>query len=713
MRDFVLSNRNGKVDLKIDYEAELNDEQLAVVKGGDGASLVLAGAGSGKTRTITYRVAWLLEHGIMANNILLVTFTNKAAREMTERIEQLFGYYPDGLWSGTFHSIANRLLRANASRIGYNANFSILNQDDAQDLVGLCVKDLKIDTKQKRFPSNRVLLSMISLSRNRDVAIQDIVQSQHIKFMPIVEEIESVSDRYLEQKTLQNVMDFDDLLVNLRNVLRDDEELRMRLANQFQYILVDEFQDTNTIQSEIVKYLSSQHNNILVVGDDAQSIYSFRAAEIRNILNFEHSYTDAQKFTLTRNYRSTPEILNIANEIIKYNDDQFDKELQAHRDSGEKPYIVPANNASQEAQYIVDQIMELLDEGYKLADIAVLFRASFHSQALEFELMRRDIPYDYRGGMKFFERSHIKDAIAHVRLVHNVQDGMAWVRALRIHPGIGLVTAGKVATLARDCDRAQDLLNVPNPAGKRGQAGWRGFSQILQAITDKAELPGQIIRALVGTDEYQAYIESEFPNYKERLDDLEQFAMFAEQFRDLGEFLEAVSLTEDFGVSLGEEVRDDETDKLILSTIHQAKGLEWEAVFVINCAEGAFPHSKSLQDDADLQEERRLFYVAITRARVRLFMTYSITAGFEYTEIRQQSMFLDEIPSNMVEQIRLRQPNSSFEMSYNKKRGKLAREQSDIEDDFWNDDPVIVLDDIGEKKKVNKKKSFLIDLNDF
>lgn len=711
MKEFVLSNRQGEVNLKIDYAKELNDEQLKVVQNGNGPTLVLAGAGSGKTRTITYRVAWLLEHNIPANAILLVTFTNKAAREMTERIQQLFGQYPDGLWSGTFHSIANRLLRTYAESLGYQPNFSILNQDDAQDLIGLCVKDLKISTKEKRFPGNKVLLSMISYARNKDVPISQVVELQHPKFMGIIDEIEKVKERYLSQKKEQNVMDFDDLLVHLRNLLRDNEDIRSRLAGQFQYVLVDEFQDTNAIQSEIVKYLASVHQNVLVVGDDAQSIYSFRAAEIRNILDFPNTYKQSQKFELIKNYRSTPEILQIANEVIRYNDDQFEKDLQANKASGEKPYIVPANNSAQEAQYIVDQIFELMDEGIKLSEMAILFRAAFHSQALEFELMRRDIPYDYRGGMKFFERSHVKDIIAHIRLLNNPSDGMAWVRALRIHPGIGLVTAGKIANLAREAGGAQALIFMENPAGKRAESGWRSFTRVLQAIVEKEELPGQIIRALVSTDEYQAYLENEFPNYKERLDDLEQFSMFAEQYNNIDQFLEAVSLTEEFGVTLGERPKDDENDKLILSTIHQAKGLEWNAVFVINCAEGAFPHSRSLQDDADLQEERRLFYVAVTRARDRLFLTYPITAGFDYVEIRQQSMFLDEIPSNMIEQIKLRQPNSSFEQNSWKKKKALGRTTNEVEDDFWSDEPTIVLDDYGEREKKNPPSSFLIDID--
>lgn len=668
MREFVLSNTGG-VQKDIDFEKELNDEQLAVVEGGDGPCLVLAGAGSGKTRTITFRVAYLLSKGVDPSSILLVTFTNKAAREMVERIEQIFGYYPNGLWAGTFHSIANRLLRKYADRIGYTSSFSILSQDDAQELIGLSVKELKIDTKKKRFPSNSVLMSMISLARNKDVALEEVLEWQHPKFLPILDEIQAVADKYEVQKKWQNVMDFDDLLINLRNLLRDDEEIGKQLSNQFAYILVDEFQDTNTIQADIVSRLAKVHGNILVVGDDAQSIYSFRAAEIQNILDFPNQYSEAKKFALTKNYRSTPEILNIANAVIAFNEGQFHKELQAEVSSGEKPLLVPAPSVHKEAHFIADQILDLHGGGMPLSEMAVLFRASFHSQALEFELMKRDIPYEYRGGMKFFERSHVKDVIAHVRILNNVRDGMAWVRALRIHPGIGLVTAGKIANQASQVDHAAQVLDFANPAGKRGYAGWQSFRNILSAVTTVAELPSQIIRALITTNEYKAYLENEFPNYRERLEDLEQFAIFAEQFDDLDAFLDAVSLTDEFGLKHSNEPVNNE-DRVVLSTIHQAKGLEWSAVFVMRLTEGSFPNSRSVNDEAAIEEERRLFYVAVTRARRKLFLTYPATAGFDHVELQQPSMFLEEIPNNAIEEVRLRtQPGFSVNHGRTARRG--------------------------------------------
>lgn len=690
MKEFTLQGSGKDRELQIDYAGELNDEQLAVVERGDGPTLVLAGAGSGKTRTITYRVAWLLEHGVLPENILLLTFTNKASKEMISRVEGLLGRYPQGLWAGTFHGVANRILRTYGSRIGFDSNFSILDTDDAKELLKLCVKELKIDTKDRRFPSASVLLSIISYQRNKKCSIEVLLESRHPKFLPMVFDIENVAKEYARQKAIQNAMDFDDLLVKLLEILKNHPDILNILSQKFQYVLVDEFQDTNVIQAEIVHLLSSVHQNLLVVGDDAQSIYSFRAAEIQNILKFPNAYSNAQAFRLTKNYRSTPEILNIANEAIAHNVDQFEKELAATRKSGEKPSLVPAQSAPQEAQYIAEQILKLHNDGSSLHNIAVLFRAAFHSQSLEFELMKRDIPYEYRGGMKFFERAHIKDAIAHLRIINNVKDGMAWVRALKVHPGIGLISANKIAQQAGTYP-SFDEIDAITVSGKRMQSGWSGFLRVHKELCASKHHPSNYIRALSASDEYQFYLENEYPNFRDRLDDLEQFALFAEPFEDLGEFLDAVSLTDDYGASREEGSKFDE-DRLVLSTIHQAKGLEWDNVFVMHLCEGSFPNPRALEEDKGIEEERRLFYVATTRARRNLFLTYPITAGFEHMEIRQPSMFVTELPSNCYETVKLRQ----------KPRYVTSSARS-------FDEPTIVLDDLGEKVKKTPPSSFLSD----
>lgn len=695
MSEFVLSQKSLK-DLKIDYEHDLNDQQFDVVEQGDGAVLVLAGAGSGKTRTITYRVAWLLEHGISAQNILLLTFTNKAAREMISRVEDLLGDSAQGLWAGTFHSIANRILRKYALKLGFQSNFSILDQEDARDLISLCVKELNIDTKAKRFPSSAVLQEIISYSRNSGLAIAEMVEVRRSKFLQLTHDIVAVAEAYERYKQANNSMDFDDLLLKLLILLETDVSARQQLASQFQYVLVDEFQDTNRIQARIVQWLASVHNNIFVVGDDAQSIYSFRAADIQNILQFPESYPQTKTFHLTRNYRSTPQILDIANDVIEYNTKQFKKQLQAMGASGDLPKFVPANTQGQEAHYIADQITDLIRAGEMHQEIAVLFRAAFHSQALEFELMRRDIAYEYRGGLKFFERAHVKDVIAHLRIINNVKDISAWLRVLRIHPGIGLMTAQKIAQAASSVDSINEV-PLLNPAkGAKAQQGWRLFLNLLRELQSSRKTPDDYIRAFAGSSTYKDYLEHEYPNASERLEDLEQLVAFAQQYKDLQSFLDDVALTQEYE---GQEDRQTE-NRIILSTVHQAKGLEWNHVFVINVAEGAFPHKNCSSDD-EIEEERRLFYVAITRARKQLYLTYPMSSGRGY-DYQQHSMFVDEIEGDRLDRVQLRTQGLRFSDSLNKSSGSGS----------MYEEPTIVLNDHGDVVRKSAPDSFLKDIDD-
>jgi DNA helicase II / ATP-dependent DNA helicase PcrA len=720
MKEFVLSGAQNPKQA-ISYADELNKEQLQVVEEGDGPCLVLAGAGSGKTRTITYRVAYLLEKGIPADNILLLTFTNKASKEMISRVEGLLGVYPQGLWAGTFHSIANRLLRRYATHLGYESNFSILDQEDARELISLCVKELKIKKKHTRFPSSKVLLGLISFSRNKHISIERALELKHPKFVPLRGDIEAIAECYAREKKTQNSMDFDDLLLRLLDLLQDHDDIRERLSTRFQYLLVDEFQDTNVIQARIVHLLATKHQNLLVVGDDAQSIYSFRAAEIRNILDFPNRYEGAKTYKLTKNYRSTPQILSVANDVIGRNTQQFEKVLEATVSSGALPQLVPAQNTFQEAQFIAEQIEQSHRAGSSYRESAVLFRAAYHSQALEFELMKRDIPYDYRGGMKFFERAHIKDTIAHIRVLHNLRDGMAWVRALKIHPGIGLVTANKIARMAADMPNFNDLDQLV-VTGKKAELGWRGFLRIHKVMKTARPYAADYIRAFSGSDEYQAYLEAEYPNYQDRLQDLEQFGVFAEGYDDLGDFLEAVVLTDEFGIKGSQESqggqgyqgKESVEDKVILSTIHQSKGLEWDSVFVMHLAEDFFPSARALEDDQGLEEERRLFYVATTRARQNLYLTYPLTAGREYVELKQPSIFLNEIEEAGVEEVRLRAPGygGGYGSAGGSGGGRGQRSSRGVKSSSggW-EEPTIVLDDAGETMSKEMPSSFLIDVD--
>lgn len=720
MKDFVLSAPVAP-NLHIDYDAELNAEQLPVVKEGDGPCLVLAGAGSGKTRTVTYRVAWLLEHGVPPDRILLLTFTNKAAKEMITRVERLLKTYPQGLWSGTFHSVANRLLRQFGNRTAFGPGFSILDEDDATDLMKLCIKEQKVSDMGKRFPSAAVLKSISSYAANARIPLDEAIERKNSDFASFTFEITEILKRYERNKIEQRSMDFDDLLLVLLKLLKEEPDVLHLLAERFLYVIVDEFQDTNLIQAEIVKLLSSVHRNLLVVGDDAQSIYSFRAAEIKNILNFPDQYTGAKVFRLVTNYRSTPEILHVANEVIKNNEEQFSKELVAVSKKGDLPLVVPAADERQEAQYVAEQIVELINDGTPLKEIAVLFRAAFHSQAVEFELMKRNIPYDYRGGLKFFERAHVKDSIAHLRILRNVKDSMAWIRALQIHPGLGLATAAKIAAHASSFESAREAIASSPSLGSKALLGWQKASKIISVML-AAGTPAQALRAFAGSESYKEYLEAEYPNYRDRLDDIEQFSVFAEQYDEIGPFLDAVTLTGDFGVKLmdteqqaptGASEQNGDEDKIVLSTIHQAKGLEWDDVFIINLAEGAFPHSRSYGSAAEMAEERRLFYVASTRARKKLFFTYPVTSGYETVEIRQPSTFLDEIPKAATETVRLRAAVPSWaQPSYAGHGVRTGRRPARTTAGWGDEEPTIVLDDNGERIAKPIPPSFLRSVDD-
>lgn len=741
MKDFVLTGMSGEIKSSRDYQAELNEEQFAVVGSGEGPQLVLAGAGSGKTRVVTYRVAWLLEHGVRPDEILLLTFTNKAAKEMITRVESLLKTYPAGLWSGTFHSIANRLLRVYGDRTPYGRNFSILDEDDAQDLLKLCVKETKVDSFGRKFPSAAIIKSVSSFAENARLSLREALARRAPTHEPLAGEIEKVLKRYKEEKIRQRALDFDDLLLELYNLLSTDEQVRTALARRFRYVMVDEFQDTNLIQADLVDMLSSHHRNILAVGDDAQSIYSFRAAEIQNILDFSGRYPGAVVHRLVTNYRSTPQILAVANAVIANNLDQYQKELVSVAKDGERPLVIPAADERQEAQYIAEQILALMNDGVRLRDIAVLFRAAFHSQALEFELMRRSVPYEYRGGMKFFERAHVKDAIAHLRILRNIKDGVAWMRALQIQPGMGLATAAKVANHVSVHDRLGDTLASPPKLGDKAQQGWLRTAELLSGMASE-QLPAHMLRAFAGSETYREYLDAEYQNARERREDLEQFSLFAEQYQDLGAFLDAVTLTGDFGGLMDTEQDKTATayteEKMVLSTIHQAKGLEWDTVFVINVAEGAFPSDKSFANPKEIEEERRLFYVATTRAKRRLFLSYGITAGYENIVIRQPSTFLDEIPKDLIEEVRLRHSSGwggsegisrgnggisrgslgigGSEGSEGSEGGFQYRAPKKKFTETWDDgysEPTIVLDNSGESVTAKKKPfptSFLRDV---
>jgi len=674
----------------IDYSKELNQEQLAVIYMGDGPCLVLAGAGSGKTRTVTYRVAYLLEQGIKPENILLVTFTNKAAGEMIERVSGLRStvYRPQLTtdnqttdygqsktedrrpktanilpWAGTFHSIAYKILKRHASFIGYTEKFTVLDSEDSRSLIKLCAKDIFNSGTDKKNPSANVLQGIISFAKNADTTIEEVLDLKYPQWFAVADQIKNLWSEYEKRKKQANCMDFDDLLTNWLLLLQN-EEIKNKFATQFQYIMVDEYQDTNKIQAEIIKKLASVHKNILVVGDDAQSIYSFRAANIENILNFERDYPEAKIFKLETNYRSTKEILEIANDIISYNTKQYKKSLKPIKDGGDKPQLRPQMDQSMEASFVLEKIVESLEKGVAPSEIAVLFRASAHSQMLEMELTKAGIQYDYRGGMKFFERAHIKDVLSYLRIVSNLNDLVAWTRVLLHEEGIGPAAVEKIMEFVRSLQNIEELPEIKNILGGKAQLGFENFLKIWDEMLTSDRTPANMINKILDSA-YKDYLENEYLDYKDRKADIKQLATFAEKYDKLEEFLAEATLQENFkdlpppllvkeGTSSPYEGEVAQSargvkDKIVLSTVHQAKGLEWENVFIINLSSGAFPSDRSLSETQGLEEERRLFYVAITRAKKNLFLTYPMIGGGWGDSLSGPSMFLSEIDSELLD----------------------------------------------------------------
>src|SRR3954452_18858893 len=437
-REYTLQKPHVAHGVHIDYAAELNEQQFAAVTAPPGPQLIIAGAGSGKTRTLTYRVAYLLENGIDPRNILLLTFTNKAARQMLDRVASLLPFDATGIWGGTFHSIGNRMLRRHGTALGYGGGFSIMDREDQKDLINTVVADLRIDPKELRFPKGDVLAEIFSFVVNTECVMEELLAERFPYFLPLLEKIREVHARYEKKKKATNSMDFDDLLEKTLRMLKQNEEIASFYRRQFQFILVDEYQDTNKIQADFIDILARDHQNVMVVGDDAQSIYSWRGANFQNILEFPQRYPKAQVFRIELNYRSVPEILEVANSAITANVKQFRKNLTATRDSkAMKPALVALNDGSEQAQFVAQRILELRDEGVELNEIAVLYRAHYHAIELQLELSRRGIPYQITSGIRFFEQAHIKDVVSFIRLVANPRDEVAFKRMVKLLPGIG------------------------------------------------------------------------------------------------------------------------------------------------------------------------------------------------------------------------------------------------------------------------------------
>jgi len=639
---------------RIDYESSLNPQQLEAVTAGEGPILVIAGAGSGKTRTITYRVAWLLDSGVNPERILLVTFTNKAAREMLHRIEHLLSSEVRRIWGGTFHHIGNLILRRYAHLLGYNNNYTIVDREDSRDLLDLCLTDLKIDCKKRRFPKSDVLSDIISLATNTGQKIKQVVKRKYPFFESQLDDIERVLRQYQIRKKELNLMDFDDLLFNWKKLFLEHPEVKQLYSENFLHILVDEYQDTNKLQGEIIDLMASYHRNLMVVGDDSQSIYSFRGANFANIIDFPRRYPDTRIFKLEINYRSTPQILYLTNFVIAANKRQFPKTLRPVKKGDLKPVVVPLRNVNQQAEFVAERILELRDEGKNLKDIAVLYRSHYHCLELQMELTRRGIPFVVRSGLRFFERAHIKDITAYLKILANPRDELSWKRLLKMLRGVGNVTADKIwkniSSSEEPLERIK-LKEILNLFPRRVSPDWSKFINIISSLQDSSlqKNPGGMIQFILQQG-YRDYLKANYSDYEERIEDLNQLASFARDYSSLRSFLSELAL---LGSVESETVLTggDEDECVVLSTVHQAKGLEWQVVFIIWLADGRFPAAKSLGKDENLEEERRLLYVATTRAKEELYLCYPIIGGnWRQAILMKPSRFLKEIDESAYEQ---------------------------------------------------------------
>ena len=631
MEKFIYSDtsekkqKGNKIPLNsISYEQNLNPEQLAVVNNIQGPMIIIAGAGSGKTRTITYSVAKLIDSGVKPKEIMLVTFTNKAANEMLERVKDVLGVEIKGIWGGTFHSLANRFIRRYTQMTGLQPNYVIIDQSDSIYLIKLIRSTLFPNHKLMNLPNPKTMFKIFSYMVNCNKNITQILEWKYPDFAEenIVFNLKKILEEYKKRKLESNLVDFNDLLV-FWNRLLEEKTIAHKIAKEIKYVLVDEYQDTNPIQAEIILKIADLNQNIMVVGDDAQSIYSFRGADFKHLLTFGNNLKNAQKYKITYNYRSVPEILALANDSIAHNQVQFKKQMKTTKKSGEKPLVILTEDEGEQAKYIVTKIRELTTQSNcKLSDIAILYRSNYHSLRVQNELQKELLPYEVRSGVSFFEQAHIKDILSYFRILFNLCDEIAWNRIFSMIPGIGrkigkrifqsitqLNENGSHKELS-EIDLNQILENATVPLKLR-----KRFTGLLSKITSfhKKAKPLDIFRAV--RPNVVKYIKKRYDNYEERLKDIEALEGFIGEMKTLNTFMDNMNL---YNPDLKSREGHSE-DRVILSTIHRAKGLEWKAVFIICLSQSLFPSNKSM-DKASLEEERRIFYVAMTRAREHLFL---------------------------------------------------------------------------------------------
>ncbi len=630
---------------KIDYQKELNSCQLEAVRSTEGPYLVIAGAGSGKTRTLTYRVAYLVEQGVRPEEILLLTFTRRAAQEMLFRASELLDARCARISGGTFHSFANLILRKYAHFLGIRSYFTILDQADAEDAISQAKIRIGLDKTDKRFPKKNALLAVISKSVNKCLDLERVLYEDYPNFLEWAPQLRKIRDEYALYKHINSLLDYDDLLVYLKKILLDYEDIRKKLSTQYRYIMVDEYQDTNKIQADIIYNLACVNKNIMAVGDDSQSIYSFRGANFKNIIDFPKAFPGAGIITLEENYRSTQPILNLTNEIIRQAEVKFNKKLWTRRVGSGFPSYVEAQDENAQSKYIVNKIINLKKQGVRLKDIAVLFRSGWHSNDLEVELSSCGVPFVKYGGLKFTEGSHVKDILAYLRIAHNCGDYISWQRVLLLMDGVGGKTCERIIKELRE--NKENILNNPESSIKKAK-GLKALLGLIQKSQGLKNKPAELMRIFL--EFYQPYLRAKYEDFDKRVNDLDSLKAIAFRYDSLEHFLVDMTLDPQEKNVIENGPDWHKGDYLNLSTIHSAKGLEWHTVFLIHVADGYLPSYLSLEDDERIEEERRLFYVALTRAKEKLFLLrpmvdYSAKSYFSmksggYTRL---SRFLEEL----------------------------------------------------------------------
>ncbi len=637
-----------RIGYKINYENDLNPAQYEAVMHNNGAALIIAGAGTGKTRTLIYRVARLVEDGVPPESILLLTFTRKAATEMLRRASALLDGRCEKVSGGTFHSFAVKILRVYANHAGYEQNFTVLDASDSADLINLIRTQMKFDRSKKRFPRKETLSRIFNLVVNRRESIQDVIVDEYPYYMDFIDEVKQIFDGFNTYKKRYNLMDYDDMLTNLLVLLRDKENIRNAMNKKYKYIMIDEYQDTNKLQHEIVFHLAGKTQNIVAVGDDAQSIYSFRGAEFKNIMDFPNNYNDCKIFKIEENYRSVDPLLKLTNRVIEAAAFKYEKELFTQRTEGDLPMVISCQTERQQSRFIAQQVLELREEGLEMQDIAILFRSGFLSFDLEIELAKTNIPYMKFGGMKFIETAHIKDVLSYFKILHNPNDAISWHRVLLLLEGIGPRTAERVIDIITSNGKS---LKDDIAGGFHGKAGnkLRKLFDFLRDIKSRKVSIGEKAEQI--SQNYKPYMKAKYDDWQKRWKDIEMFISIAERYTSLNEFLNDMAIEPPFESVIDLEPESKEEEFLTLSTVHSAKGLEWRAVFIIWALDGRFPSAKSVDTLESIEEERRLFYVACTRAKENLYITYPINIFDRESGmvLSKPSRFIDGISEDILD----------------------------------------------------------------